>query len=220
MPGLVQPCRRATLQGSNLAHSLKSSRPDSCFRRRTRWSLQSHRRHDQGQAKTHQPRQAHKPGLPRAPNFAVKSTASHQCQSGRIVDPVPSLRHFAAPGLQFREDACLVLRQHVGADFVDAQTRGDGAGGARVVAGRQDAAKARSCRALREADLVLLIGPAMQSMSAKWPSGTTNITVSPATRRMFRSACPDLRQDCDHRRVWRCVGTERHDPVGTGFRLI
>jgi len=59
-----------------------------------------------------------------------------QCRC--IVDAVAGHCHLAALGLQLLDDARLVRRQHVGADFVDTQASGDRTRGAFVVAGGHD----------------------------------------------------------------------------------
>ena len=59
-------------------------------------------------------------------------------QRRRVVDAVAGHGNGATACLQFANDVRLVGGQHVGADLVDAETVGDGARGAFVVAGHHD----------------------------------------------------------------------------------
>ena len=59
-------------------------------------------------------------------------------QRGRVVDAVAGHGDDAALGRQPLDDAVLVLRQHIGLDFLDAELAGDRLGGRLVVAGQHD----------------------------------------------------------------------------------
>src|SRR3546814_11396342 len=58
-------------------------------------------------------------------------------EGGGVVDAVTDHGHRAALSLEALDDVDLVLRQHLGDDFVDADLGGDGAGSPLVVAGQQ-----------------------------------------------------------------------------------
>ena len=130
-------------------------------------------------------------------------------ERGRVVDAVAGHGDPCALGLELVDDARLVLRQHLGADLVDAEP----AGHRRAVRALSPVAmtmrRPSACSAAIAAGVVAFTGSATATSPASLPSTATNITVSARARRA--SAAGGKRRDAEarhHRRV-----AERHRPA-------